>query len=171
LLPFPLITPPLFAQASFNCKPVSGAISTNFIDQKTTLGTATGDLRGGLGVNVLGIAPGQGGSTVFHNHHNWVTETGDTLFLADAFATAYPAISGLNAVICDNGVQITGGTGHFAGATGALNMYGAVDLNQGRLYCVTLERSATGRYCTELTGHVLHTRLSNLGFVRHEVLT
>jgi hypothetical protein len=133
LLPFLLIAPSLFAQGGFNCKPVSGAISTNFIDQKTTLGTATGDLRGGIGVNVISISPGQGGSTVFKNQHHWVTETGDTLFLADAVATAHPAVGALYAVIYDNGVQITGGTGQFIGATGTLNIYGAVDLSQGQI--------------------------------------
>ena len=108
---------------------------TNFLDQTTTLGTATGDLRGGLGVNVLSVTPGANGSVVFHNHHHWVTEAGDTIFFADADATAFPSgVSGLFAASYANGINITGGTGRFAGATGKLaTVFGAVNLGQGQI--------------------------------------
>jgi hypothetical protein len=90
-----MMMPCLFAHGDeTNCREVSGGIVTNFLSTpavgSNTLGTATGDLRGGLGVVILDITPGQNGSTVFHVQHHWVTETGDTIFLADAYATAYP---------------------------------------------------------------------------------
>ena len=134
LLSVLMIAPCVFAQGGVTCKQVGGAVLTNFIDPTTTLGTATGDLRGGLGVDVLNIAPGAYGSTVFHNHHHWVTESGDTILLADAYATAYPTpISGLFAASYTGGVQITGGTGRFAGAFGTLTIFGAVNLGQGQI--------------------------------------
>ena len=117
-----------------HCRDVGGAILTNFLDQTTTLGTATGDLRGGLGVNVLSVAPGANGSTVFHNHHHWVTESGDAIFFADADATAFPSgVPGLFAASYINGINITGGTGRFAGTTGKLAVFGAVNLVQGEI--------------------------------------
>ena len=129
-----VMAPALLAQGGANCRDVSGAILTNFLDQTTTLGTATGDLKGGLGVSVLSLAPGANGTVVFHNHHHWVTETGDTIVLNDAYATAYPSgIAGLYAVSYTNGVTIGGGTGRFAGATGKIAFYGAVDLNKGQV--------------------------------------
>ncbi|MDE3167182.1 MAG: hypothetical protein KGN36_15370 [Acidobacteriota bacterium] len=126
--------PCLMAQNGVQCQTVGGAIATNFIDQTSTLGTATGDLAGGLGVNVLGVAAGPNGSTVFHNHHRWVTQAGETIALADADATAFPApAGGLFAASYLNGVQITGGTGRFANASGTLTIFGAVDLDHGQI--------------------------------------
>ena len=87
----------LFAQGGEkNCKEVGGAVLTNFLPtpeqgtKGTTLGTATGDLRGGLGVDALSINPGPNGTTVYHVQHHWVTETGDTIFLKDAELTTFP---------------------------------------------------------------------------------
>jgi len=134
LLSLVMLGPCLFAQGGANCKDVGGAILTNFVDPTTTLGGATGDLRGGLGVSVLNVAPGPNGTTVFHNHHHWVTEAGDTIFFADADATAYPMpISGLFGVSYVKGIQVTGGTGRFAGATGTVAAFGAVNLSQGQM--------------------------------------
>lgn len=130
-----LITPPcVLAADTAECRAVGGAISTNFIDQSATLGTATGDLRGSLGVDVLGVAAGPNGSTVFHNHHRWVTESGDTIFLADADATAFPTgVPGLFGTSYIDGVKIVGGTGQFAEASGNLAIFGAVNLGQGQV--------------------------------------
>jgi hypothetical protein len=135
LLMLPLITAPcVLAADTAECRAVGGAISTNFIDQSATLGTATGDLRGGLGVDVLGVGAGANGSTVFHNHHHWVTESGDTIFLADADATAFPTgVPGLFGTSYIDGVKIVGGTGQFAGTSGNLAIFGAVNLNQGQV--------------------------------------
>ena len=64
-----VIAPCLFAHGDQkNCKEVSGGIVTNFLTESgtvngqqfvfATLGTATGDLRGGLGVYIFSITPG-----------------------------------------------------------------------------------------------------------------
>jgi len=134
LLAFVMIGPCLFAEGGANCKDVGGTILTNFVDQSTTFGSATGDLRGGLGVSVLNVSPGANGTTVFRNHHHWVTEAGDTIFFADADAAAYPMpISGLFGVSYLKGIQVTGGTGRFAGASGTVAAFGAVNLSQGQI--------------------------------------
>jgi hypothetical protein len=125
--------PALFA-GDPHCKQVGGAISTNFLDASTTLGTATGDLKGALGVTVQSVAPGPNGAIVFHNQHHWVTESGDTLSLQDADATALPtAIPGFVALSYTQGVQIIGGTGRFAGAKGSLTIWGAADLSRQQI--------------------------------------
>ena len=126
------------AQGGANCHHVGGSILTNFLDQSHTLGSATGDLRGGLGVNILAPpSAGPNGSLVFHNHHQWVTESGETILFADADATAFPAMSpaapALLAVSYLDGVNLTGGTGRYAGASGKLAIFGAVDLNKQQL--------------------------------------
>jgi hypothetical protein len=138
LLSFLLLASSLFAQGGANCHHVGGSILTNFIDQTHTLGSATGDLKGGLGVNILAPpSAGPNGSIVFHNHHQWVTESGDTLLLEDAYATAFPTMSpaapALLAVSYLDGVIITGGTGRYAAASGRLAVFGAVDMGKQQL--------------------------------------
>ena len=148
-----MMAPCLFAQGDENeGRPVSGGIVTNFLNEsgtvslnesgtvKTvpfvneTLGTATGDLKGALGVYVLSTQSGQMGSTIFINHHHWVTEAGDTIELEDAEAIVYPSgVNGLLAGYYPNGVNIKGGTGRFAGAHGNIASWGAVDQNKGQI--------------------------------------
>jgi hypothetical protein len=125
--------PALFA-GDPHCKQVGGAISTNFLDPGTTLGTATGDLKGALGVTVLSEAAGPNGSIVFHNQHHWVTESGDTLSLEDTDAAALPtSIPAFVAISYTRPVMVTGGTGRFAGAKGALTIWGAADLGRQQI--------------------------------------
>src|SRR5205807_9935945 len=69
--------------------------STNFgafgADLNTTLGTATGDLRGAVSGTLLGVPqPGSGNTVIFRVQHHWVTETGDALFFDPATATTVP---------------------------------------------------------------------------------
>jgi hypothetical protein len=114
-----------------HCIPVGGMLMTNFgaIDQFTTMGTATGDLRGAVSGTLLGApASGAGGTVVFHVQHHWVTESGDTLTFDPATATTVPLSQTLFAVLTYP-VHITGGTGKFAGATGDLRNIGEVDLS------------------------------------------
>jgi len=133
-----MITPALFAQwdsSQQHCRAVGGSILTNSIDPSDTLGTATGDLKGALGVQVLSVAAGPNGTTILHNHHHWVTDAGDTILLEDADATLFPTlISGLYAGSYIKGIKIIGGTGRFENATGNLTTtYGAVDLPKGQV--------------------------------------
>jgi hypothetical protein len=121
-----------------HCRHIGGGILTNFLDPNTcggptglcSDGTATGDLRGAIGVNVLEV-----NGNVFHVHHHAVTETGDTVFWDDADLTTYPT-GDSGRVLADylKGVTITGGTGRFKNAHGFLNsVFGAIDLNKGEL--------------------------------------
>jgi hypothetical protein len=113
-----------------HCVPVGGMVMTNFgaIDANTTMGIATGDLRGAVSGTLLGAPqPGAGGTLVFHVQHHWVTESGDTLTFDPAVATTAPLSQTLFAVITYP-VHITGGTGKFAGAIGDIKNIGEVDL-------------------------------------------
>ena len=124
-----IIAPCVFAQG----EEVSGAILTNFLTPTTTLGAATGDLKGGIGVDILSSSSGPNGSTIFHNQHHWVTESGDTIFLGAADVTAIPTfVPGLFAANYPN-IPVLGGTGRFAGAHGNITAFGAVDMNQGHI--------------------------------------
>ena len=119
-----------------HCAPVGGMILTNFgaIDQNTTMGVATGDLRGAVSGTLLGAPqPGAGGTVVFHVQHHWVTESGDTLFFDPATATTVPLSQTLFAVVTYP-LHLTGGTGKFVGATGDLNTIGEVDLVKGTVF-------------------------------------
>jgi hypothetical protein len=126
-----------------HCRQVGGGVLTNFLDPSQCLptsnskvarctdGTATGDLKGAVGVQVAGIT-----GNVYHNHHHWVTESGDTIFLNPADLTLYlPTPDPNNRVLADylQGVEITGGTGAFDGATGTIFAFGAADLNLGQI--------------------------------------
>jgi len=118
-----------------HCKPVGGMILTNFgaIDQYTTMGVATGDLRGAVSGTLLGQPLQTGTTVVFHIQHHWVTESGDTLFFDPATATTVPLSQTLFAIVTYP-LHLTGGTGRFAGATGDMNAIGEVDLSAGTVF-------------------------------------
>ena len=127
---------PQSVQADPHCKLVGGTIMTNFgaIDQNTTMGTATGDLRGAVSGTILGAPqPGAGNTLVFHIQHHWVTESGDTLFFDPATATTVPLSQTLFAIVTYP-VHLRGGTGRFAGATGDMTGIGEVDLSSGTVF-------------------------------------
>src|SRR5947207_15256485 len=83
------------------CVHVEGAVITNIgvITADRTLGVATGDLKGAVGVQIVGQSPGINGTTVLSVHHYWVTDAGDTIFAAPAQLTAFPVAPGLFAVV------------------------------------------------------------------------
>jgi hypothetical protein len=118
------------------CVAVGGMLMTNFgaIDQSTTLGPATGDLKGAVSATILGAPqPGSGGTVVFHIQHHWVTDSGDMINFDPAFATTVPLSSTLFAVT-NYPVHITGGTGKFAGAIGDISNIGEADLVKGTVF-------------------------------------
>jgi hypothetical protein len=128
---------PGFADAG-RCRQVGGGVLTNFLQKADcgssplglcTDGPATGDFRGAVGVAVLTVT-----GNVLHNHHHWVTDTGDTIYFEDADLTLLStSIPGLFAGDYLSGIYITGGTGRFEGATGKISGFGAVDENKGQL--------------------------------------
>jgi hypothetical protein len=126
----------LFATSAFakTCSAVGGAILTNLggfgvIDgSPTTLGVATGDLKGALGVQILSASPDFTSITV---QHHWVTDDGETLTIDPATAHGVYVAPGLLAVT-EYKVHLSGGTGRFARATADLSSIGEIDFNTGR---------------------------------------
>jgi hypothetical protein len=118
-----------------HCQSTSGSIITNFgvVDANTTLGTATGDLKGAVAATVLSVTPNPDGTVSFHIQHHWVTEAGDTINIDPATAVTMPLSQTLFAVV-NYPVHISGGTGRFAGATGDLTSIGEADLVAGTVF-------------------------------------
>src|SRR3977135_1830996 len=122
-----------FGPSAFGaCVHGGGAVITNIgvITADRTLGTATGDLKGAVGVQIVGQSPGLNGTTVFSVHPFWVTVGGATIFVEPAQLTAIPVAPGLFAVVTYP-VSISGGTGKFKGATGKLSVIGEADFTAG----------------------------------------
>ena len=115
------------------CSAVGGAILTNLggfglIDgTPTTLGVATGDLKGALGVQILSASSDFTSITV---QHHWVTDDGETLAIDPATVHGTFVAPGLLAVT-EYKVHLSGGTGRFANATADLSSIGEVDFNTG----------------------------------------
>jgi hypothetical protein len=71
---------------------------------------------------------------VLHNHHHWVTESGDTITFKDADLALLANANGQYLGNYLKGVTITGGSGAFEDAQGNLySVFGAIDLNKGQL--------------------------------------
>ena len=126
------LSPRGFAQNP-HCTTVGGAIVTNLggfgvIDGRpTTLGVATGDLKGALGVEIVSASPDFTSITV---QHHWVTDDGETLNFDQA--TLHGAyVSPTLLAVSDYKVHLSGGTGRFANATGNLSSIGEVDFATG----------------------------------------
>jgi len=92
---------PVLADGEY-CRHVGGGILTNFLPQTNppidcaasplnlcTDGTATGDLSGAVGVAVRSQ-----NNNVLHNHHHWVTASGDTITFDDADLTLLADVNG-----------------------------------------------------------------------------
>jgi hypothetical protein len=131
-----------------NCAPVGGAFLTNLggFGPNTTMGVITGDIKGAVGVEVLGIATEPDGKTVITVHHHLVTETGDTVFIDEAHAIGVFVASGLFA-LTEYKFHVSGGTGRYDGASGDMSAIGEVDFNAGHLI-----GRYTGQLCTVATG-------------------
>ena len=116
-----------------HCRSVGGTIITNFgaVDPNTTLGPATGDLRGAVAATLTAPPqPGPNGTVIFQVQHHWVTESGDNIFFDPAVATTAP-LSGTRFAFISYPTHINGGTGQFAGASGDLTSIGEADLQAG----------------------------------------
>ena len=131
--------PVAYAQSTSSappCRHVGGTVMTDFgaIDSTTTMGTATGDLRGAVSGSILGTPQtGPGGTVIFHVQHHWVTESGDQIFFDPATATTMPLGSGLFAVLTYP-LHPNGGTGSFASVNGGeVNAIGEVHCDNA--YC------------------------------------
>jgi hypothetical protein len=117
-----------------HCSDVGGAILTNLggfgvIDGHfTTLGVATGDLKGALGVEFVDVSAD---STTVTVQHHWVTDNGETLTIDKAIAHGTFVAPGLLAVT-DYKVHLSGGTGGFANAAGDMKAIGEIDFNTGQ---------------------------------------
>lgn len=121
------------AAQSKHCTPAGGMLMTNLgaVDPATTMGVATGDLKGAVGATILSTE-GTGSTLILHVQHHWVTESGDTLFFAPATATTTQVGPGLYAMVTYP-VHLNGGTGKFVGATGDITNIGEADLGTGRV--------------------------------------
>jgi len=118
-----------------NCSKVGGAILTNVggfgqIDgSPTTMGVATGDLKGAIGVQVVSANPDFTSITV---QHHWVTDDGETLTINQATLHGTFVAPGLLAVT-EYKSHLSGGTGRFATATGDTSYIGEIDFNTGHV--------------------------------------
>jgi hypothetical protein len=130
-----------------HCAPVGGAFITNLggFGENTTLGVITGDIKGAVGVQILGMTTADGTTTVKVQHH-LVTETGDTVFIHPAQAIGVFVTPNLFA-ITNYHFHLSGGTGRFEGATGDMSAIGEVDFSTGHLI-----GRYTGQLCTVASG-------------------
>jgi hypothetical protein len=139
-----LFTNPASA-ANPHCSQIGGMILTNVggfgtIDgQLTTLGVATGDLSGALGVQIVSASPDFTSITV---QHHWVTTDGETLNFDQATLKGTWVSPTILAVVSYK-PHLSGGTGRFAGATADTSAIGELDFNTGH---VALRY--TGTLCT-----------------------
>jgi hypothetical protein len=150
--PHKLSTRIAFAQSDEgdrHCVPVAGTVMTNLatIGQSTTLGTATGDLKGAVAATILNVSPGPHGTTLFSVQHHWVTEAGDTLLFDPALATVVPVTPTLFAVVTYP-LKLIGGTGRFEGATGTF------DHTMGEIDVPNFPSLAGGRTVFRISGNV-----------------
>ena len=119
--------------ANPHCTTVGGAILTNVggfgtIDGAlTTLGVATGELKGALGVQVVSANADFTSITV---QHHWVTDDGETLNFDQATLNgAYVGPSLLG--VTEYKMHLRGGSGRFSKATGDLSNIGEIDFATG----------------------------------------
>ena len=132
----------LFAAAAIaqakSCQQAGGMLMTDLgaVDASTTMGVATGDLRGAVGATILNLESQNNGATlIFTVQHHWVTETGDLLFFDQAKATV-EQVGGSQSTrygVVTYTTHLKGGTGRFAGATGDFTSMGEADLATGQL--------------------------------------
>jgi hypothetical protein len=95
----------------------------------TTMGVATGDLKGAIGVQIVSASPDFTSITV---QHHWVTDNGETLNFDQGTLHGAFVAPGLLAVT-EYKAHLSGGTGRFANATGDTSFIGEIDFNTGNV--------------------------------------
>jgi hypothetical protein len=123
--------------ANPHCFDVGGAILTNVggfgqIDGSlTSMGVATGDLKGAIGVQIVGNTPDFTSITV---QHHWVTDTGETLNIGQATLKGAYVDQALGLLgVKEYKAHLSGGSGRFSNASGDLSFMGEIDLNTGHI--------------------------------------
>ncbi len=128
----------LFASSAMaapkRCQSIGGTLLTNIggFGPNTTLGVMTGDIRGAVGVEILGITQGANGTTMMTVNHHLVTDNGDTVYIDQAKVVGLFVTETVLA-ITDYQVHISGGTGRFEGVTGDMSVIGEGDFATGHL--------------------------------------
>ena len=108
----------------------------------TTLGTATGDLRGAVAGSLQGNPCQVSGNTaIFKVLHHWVTDSGDSIYFDVATATTL-VISTTRFAIVNYPVHITGGTGKYRRRYRRPQQYRRSRSNGGTVF------RYTGKVCT-----------------------
>ena len=120
---------------SKSCHSAGGMLMTNLgaVDANTTMGYATGDLKGAVGATILNIEA-NGTTLIFTVQHHWVTESGDTVAFDPAKVTV-EQVGGPQSTrygVVSYHPHLKGGTGEFDGATGDFNSFGEADLATGQ---------------------------------------
>jgi hypothetical protein len=119
--------------SSLKCSAVGGVMSTDLgaIDQQTTMGVSTGDLKGAVSATITDVTANPDGTVSFVVQHHFVTESGEVISFAPATAVTQP-VSSTRYAILDYPVTIKGGSGKYTNAAGQLNSIGEVDLGSGQ---------------------------------------
>ena len=101
-------------------------------DANSTMGYATGDLKGAVGFSILSTEQ-NGDTLILHVQHHWVSESGDIISLDPATATTTQVAPGLYAIVTYPFHLNGKGTEKFAEASGDGSAIGDTDLINGRL--------------------------------------
>jgi hypothetical protein len=129
----------------YDCQLVSGGIVAAFVSDTEIEGTISGSVNGDAFATILALDPHGDGSIGVEMQHTYVDKepsggevgrifTMDRGVLAPEDPPAYRF---------NNQLQVTGGTGTFAGASGRLHAHGSVNLGTG-----AIELTYQGRVCT-----------------------
>ena len=138
-----LLALPHMAMAA--CTPVAGTIDATVVggEPVNVLGNVSGDLAGATRAVVSGQSAGENGTLVLELAHDFVTHGRGSLKTVDkAVWTPVPGHEGVFHMATE--YRIEGGSGAYAGATGALINDGVADTNTG---LVTLRY--TGEVCVD----------------------
>ena len=117
------------ARSGPRCHPVEGTIIERITGPNTAAGKVTGDISGDVDIVITALQQLPGGLVKFQANCTMVTPQG-TLTTNDN-AVLSPIDAPLYRV--NNHLNVSGGTGEFAGATGNLHTHGTVNFVPGGL--------------------------------------